>query len=84
LADHLGLSPDETDSVIAQQTEAYATGGLPGAYFLAAKQDGVWVIVYDGQATPACGEIAPYNFPVDMVPECLDARNNLVIRSAKQ
>ncbi|TSC54283.1 MAG: hypothetical protein LiPW16_78 [Microgenomates group bacterium LiPW_16] len=36
--------------------------------------------VYAGQATPKCSEIAPYNFPKDMVPECLDAANKLIKR----
>lgn len=84
LAAHFDVSPDEIDFSIAKQTEEHTIGGLPGAYFLAAKEEGAWVIVYDGQATPACGEIAPYDFPVDMVPECLDAENNLVLRPAHQ
>jgi hypothetical protein len=49
---------------IAKQTEEHTIGGLPGAYFLAAKEEGAWVIVPDGQATPACAEIAPCDFPV--------------------
>jgi hypothetical protein len=81
LAAHFGVSPDEVAFVITEQTEEHATGGLPGGYFLAARKEGAWVIVYDGQATPGCDEIAPYNFPLDMVPECLDGENNLVIRA---
>jgi len=40
-------------------------GRLPGGYFLAAKEAGAWVIVYDGQATPSCAEIAfdGYGYP---------------------
>jgi len=84
LAARFGVSPDEIVFVITEQTEEHATGGLPGGYFLAAREEGTWVIVYDGQATPSCAEIAPYNFPGDMVPECLDAENNLVVRTTNQ
>lgn len=84
LAARFGVSPDEIAFVITEQTEEHATGGVPGGYFLAAREEGTWVIVYDGQATPSCTEIAPYNFPVDMVPECLDGENNLVVRTTSQ
>jgi hypothetical protein len=84
LAAHFGVSPDGMAFVIAEQTEEHATGGLPGGYFLAAREEGTWVIVYDGQATPSCEQIAPYDFPLDMVPECLDGENNLVVRTANQ
>jgi putative hemolysin len=55
-------------------------GGAGGAYFIAAKVSGNWVIVYDGQAQPYCSQIAPYNFPKAMVPECWDAKGGLVKR----
>jgi hypothetical protein len=65
----------------------YATGGIVdvgsevgGGYFLAAKWQGNWVIVHDGQAHPTCAQIAPYNFPVSMVAECLDATGKVVKR----
>ncbi len=74
LAAHFGVSPDEIAFVIAEQTEEHATGGLRGGYFLAAKEAGAWVVVYDGQATPSCEEIASYNFPVDRCPNALMGR----------
>lgn len=55
-------------------------GSGGGGYFLAAKTANGWIIVYDGQSTPSCAQIAPYNFPADMVPECMDASNNLITR----
>ena len=65
----------------------YATGGIVdvgsevgGGYFIAAKWQGNWVIVHDGQAQPTCSQIAPYNFPVSMVAECLDATGKVVKR----
>ena len=65
----------------------YATGGIVdvgsevgGGYFIAAKWQGNWVIVHDGQAHPTCAQIAPYNFPVTMVAECLNASGKVVKR----
>lgn len=64
----------------------YAKGGVSpvdgagGAYFIAAKDGGAWVIVYDGQSQPYCSQIAPYSFPKSMVPECWDAQGGLVKR----
>lgn len=55
-------------------------GGARGAYFIAAKVSGNWAIVYDGQAMPYCSQIAPYNFPKTMVPECWDAKGVVVTR----
>ncbi|HEY4695117.1 MAG TPA: hypothetical protein VIH52_04125 [Candidatus Nanoarchaeia archaeon] len=51
-----------------------------GGYFLAVKVDGAWLVAYDGQANPNCEEVNPYNFPANMVPECLDSNGNLVTR----
>jgi len=55
-------------------------GAVGGGYFIAAKTASGWVVVYDGQATPTCAQLAPYNFPTDMVPECLDPNGNIVKR----
>ncbi len=59
----------------------HAMGGISNGYFLAAKQGDGWVIVYDGQAAPPCDAIEQYQFPIHMVPECLDAGNQLVVRA---
>ncbi|MFZ5933144.1 MAG: hypothetical protein ACOYT7_03680 [Patescibacteria group bacterium] len=65
----------------------YATGNVKdvgsevgGGYFLAAKVSGNWVIVHDGQASPTCSQLAPYDFPVSIVPECLDESGRVVAR----
>ncbi len=81
LAEKLGLSIKEMQFSIAQNTGTHATGNVSNGYFLAAMQNGTWVIVYDGQATPPCQDIEQYGFPVEMVSECLDSANQLVVRS---
>lgn len=56
-------------------------GEMGGAMWLAAQSEGVWVLVFDGQGTIPCQKIEPYNFPLDMVPECWDEINQkLIIR----
>jgi hypothetical protein len=73
--------------IVSEVTDGFAKGGVRevssevgGGYFIAAKTEGSWVVVYDGQAQPTCNQIAPYNFPKEMVPECLDSKGGVVKR----
>ena len=69
LATHVGTTPT-TNIVIDQNTGAHARGGVDNGYFLAAKVNGQWVIVADGQGALNCPAIIQYGFPASMVPEC--------------
>jgi len=81
-----GLDEVKAEVIINQNTDTHAKGGIReygavgGAYWIAAKSDNKWVGVYAGQAHPTCNEIASYDFPTDMVPECLDANGNVLTR----
>jgi len=81
-----GLDATQAEVSINKNTGQHATGNIKefeavgGAYWLAAKTDEGWVCVYDGQSLPTCVQIAPYNFPKDMVPECLDKNGKVVKR----
>jgi len=81
-----GLNASQAEVSINKNTGQYATGNIKefeavgGAYWLAAKTDEGWICVYDGQSQPTCVQIAPYNFPKDMVPECLDKDGKVVKR----
>ena len=81
LAARLDISVDELTIQITQYNGLHTVGNVSNGYFLAAQADGEWVIVYDGQATPPCQDIEAYQFPIDMVLECLDASDNLVVRT---
>ena len=81
-----GLDETQAELQITQNTGTHANGtireleAVGGAYWLAAKSEGNWVGVYDGQSQPTCTEIAPYNFPTVLVPQCLDAGGNVTTR----
>lgn len=81
LSDHLQIPITDLAFVISDQTDNHVKGNLPGGYFLATKTEDVWIIVHDGQATPPCVDIEFYGFPFEMVTECLDSNNDLVVRS---
>jgi len=76
----------EVNVTISKNTGSLAQGGvgfegeMGGGWFLVAKTASGWVIVDDGNGTISCELIAPYSFPTDMVPECVDSGGNLIVR----
>lgn len=62
---------------IEEEDESHARGsvifepGAPGGIFLAAKIDGKWKIVYDGNGQIPCS-LSKYNFPSSMLSDCAD------------
>jgi hypothetical protein len=63
----------------------YALGGASeqggGGMWLAAKVAGAWKLVWDGNGTIQCSNLAPYsNFPKDMAPECWDNISSKLIK----
>jgi len=71
-------SPDEISIVIGQEYADHIRGGVvfgsggigEGGNFLAAKVDGFWRLVFDGNGGISCIEIEPYNFPKEMISDC--------------
>jgi len=83
----LGIPVSNLDVYIGKNTGEYAKGNVKektsevgGGYYLAAKVEGKWVIVYDGQSHPECSVLSTYNFPKDMAPECLNSSGNVITR----
>lgn len=66
------LTVNANDGQHAQGLVKFA-GEVAGGWWLAAKSSGDWIIVADGNGVVMCDDIAPYNFPTSMVPECYDA-----------
>jgi hypothetical protein len=61
--EYLDSPVDESTIIVSEISGDLARGGLQGAYFIAAKDGGTWIIVYAGQATPYCNLVNPYGFP---------------------
>lgn len=80
LNEQIGVTEEELGIFLAENTGLHAKGEVGGEYFLAYKDEDSWVIVYVGLANPPCQAIIDAQFPVEMVPECMDEENNLVIR----
>lgn len=71
---------------ISKNTGTHASGGVKfagemgGAMWLAYNDGGSWLLVFDGQGTIPCTSIEPYNFPIEMVPECWDEATSKSIK----
>ena len=77
LATHLGMNVSDLAIVISENTGMFARGGVDNGYFLAAKVNGQWQIVDDGQGALDCQVLSTYGFPLSMVPECSDVSVHL-------
>ncbi len=63
----------ETDDHVRGNVTFLPAGGIGNSgYFLAAKVSGEWEIVIDGQGTISCSLVRSYNFPEDMIADCLE------------
>jgi inhibitor of cysteine peptidase len=86
MAARYGRKLSQVSIVLDQETDDHVRGGVtfaPGGpensgFFLAAKQDGQWLIVYDGNGVISCEEIAKFNFPAEMIDDCEDTQNILI------
>jgi len=64
---------------VKEITAEYAAGSVKfagedgGGWWLAAKVNGEWVLVADGNGVVMCADVKPYSFPISMVAECYDS-----------
>lgn len=80
-----GLSEDAINVTISKHIGDYAIGGIVektsevgGAQWFAAKKNGAWVIVHDGQDYPKCSALVGYSFPKEILDSCWDETTNKV------
>jgi len=82
LAKKYKLSVDQISVIFKEIISNNAAGTVSfageGGWFLASKKGNNWEIVLDGNGTVSCESVAPYNFPVSMVPECIDINGQLI------
>jgi len=81
LVAYIGNNVDPSTIVVSDINGDIARGGLPGAYFIAARDAGTWIIVYAGQSTPYCNMINPYSFPATWVSQCLNDDGTVFTRT---
>ncbi len=82
-----GWDPTDIVVTVTANDGQYAAGGiapaegeLGGGGFFAAKIDGVWQIVWDGNGSIFCDDLTDYpDFPVELIPECYDRQTAEVI-----
>jgi hypothetical protein len=55
-------------------------GEMSGGLWFAAKVNGIWKIVYDGNGIITCDRLRDYkNFPKDLIPSCYDKQTETLI-----
>ncbi|MBU2036924.1 hypothetical protein KJ866_01840 [Patescibacteria group bacterium] len=64
----LSISVDKEDDNYVRGNVIFETGA-PGGIFLAAKIDGQWQLLFDGNGSIPCS-LAEYGFPADMLSDC--------------
>jgi hypothetical protein len=83
------LSSEETKNLpeisIIKATESHIKANVfynpGGGYVLAAKINGEWKKVLEGNGIPKCSEISQYGFPSDIVPGCINESNGNLIKN---
>jgi len=80
IVDRRGGDPNDLEVTVDTIDGDYASGGARnvgavagGGMWFAAKVDGKWELVWDGNGTIMCSDLKNYpNFPGRMIPECYD------------
>jgi hypothetical protein len=72
-----GISAQDLKFTVSKIMGKYAQGGASaeggGAMWFAAKVNGKWIRIWDGNGVILCSDVAPYpDLPTTMVPECFD------------
>jgi hypothetical protein len=81
-----GLTEENTDVTVSKIEGNFAKGGIKekvavgGAYFIAAKVSGNWIVVYDGQSTPTCVQLDNFQFPISLAPQCMTTSGKVIDR----
>ncbi|MFA5025565.1 MAG: hypothetical protein WC503_03610 [Candidatus Shapirobacteria bacterium] len=81
LAKKYNLPLNQISVIFKGITSSQAAGTVSfsgeGGWFLTVKKNDAWEIIADGNGTVSCETIAPYNFPISLVSECVDKNGKL-------
>ena len=81
------LDPSDTKLTLVENRGNYAVGGFNeiaspagGGQWFAAKVNGEWQIVYDGNGVITCDYLDNYpDYPIDLIPSCWDKQTNEMV-----
>lgn len=66
--------------VQGEYAKGMVTEGGGGGMWFAARLNGTWTLVWDGNGTISCTDVSPYPlFPASMIPECFDEASGKII-----
>lgn len=79
---------EEIEITLSHNDGEYAAGGVGGetpqgggGLWFAAKVNGNWQIVWDGNGIVMCENLTDYqNFPASLIPECYDINTNQMVK----
>lgn len=80
-----GSTANELNISVSKIEGGFASGGASGegggGMWFAAKVNGNWQLVWDGNGVILCKDLAAYpNFPVSMIPECYNEQTNKSVK----
>ena len=79
-----GVSAESWDVKVASTEGNFAKGSVNtnegGGMWFAAKINGIWKLIWDGNGVIECDKISPYpTFPEEMIPECYSTASGKLI-----
>ena len=88
IAEKYGRPADSVEIEVMADTGTFAKGSVRytdepgGGLWFAAKTANGWELAFDGNGIIPCEAANRYDFPTDMVPQCIDTgnENNLIVR----
>ncbi len=76
-AEDLTITVNKIDGLYAQ---GGASGEGGGGMWFASKEEGMWVLVWDGNGTIDCSTFSLYpNFSKKLIPECYDSEKQIIV-----
>ena len=80
-----GSTANELTITVSKIVGSYSSGSASasggGGIWFAAKVNGAWQLVWDGNGVILCSDLTPYpDFPASLIPECYDDSTNKSVK----